>query len=121
MKSNYKSINIDDIFDDDGHFISALSASGKIRVIHNLDDCKTKIIDMKTGIELSDLGQYSILGSKGNMIKSIKFSGERIIHFLDSDGKLLDEVYMRSNYQYMKKRIYLVRYKYPILTNIILK
>lgn len=80
-----------------------LSPSGKVLANYNPNNGSIKIIDAKTKVEISDLGQYSIGSSEGEIITSLRFSGENNLRLLDNQGNILESIYLKPNYQYMNK------------------
>ncbi len=78
---------------------TALSMSGKVKAVLG-NDMSVKIYDTETGKLISNVGSYSMGGSEGEEIQSLRFSGDNIIYLLGSDGKARETILLYPNYQY---------------------
>ncbi len=82
-----------------GRSLSALNSDGTKKAIYNLDDKTIKIVDASTGAVVSNLGQVDY----GEQVSSIRFRGDNIIMFINPNGKMIDDIFLREDYTYRSK------------------
>ncbi len=88
-----------EVTESQGQSLSALNSDGTKKAVYNLDDKTIKILDAATGAVVSNLGQVDY----GESVSAIRFRGDNIIMFIDTNGKLIDDIFLREDYSYRPK------------------